>query len=196
MTGFALADPNLAFVLLVLGALGIYWEMHAPGMIAPGVLGVLLVCAGAFGLYQDSPSWYGLTLLALAVLLLGIELKYYTHMISGLAGTVLLAIGAVVLLQGPRRITPGLAFAVSVAFGLITIFLGTLGMRARRLKPATGIEKLVGELGVSRTPVDPEGTVFVHGEYWKARSAESIPAGERVRVDNVEDLVLIVRRAV
>lgn len=191
-----LTDPNVAFVLLVLGALGIYWEMHAPGMIAPGVLGVLLVCAGAFGLYQDSPSWYGLTLLALAILLLGIELKYYTHMISGLAGTVLLAIGAVVLLQGRRRITPALAFSVAVAFGLITIFLGTLAMRARRLKPATGMETLVGEVGVSRTAVDPEGTVFVHGEYWKARSAESIPAGERVRVDKVEDLMLIVRRAV
>ncbi|HTU44436.1 MAG TPA: NfeD family protein [Bryobacteraceae bacterium] len=191
-----MTDPNVAFVLLVLGALGIYWEMHAPGMIAPGVLGILLVCAGAFGLYQDSPSWYGLTLLALAILLLGIELKYYTHMISGLAGTVLLAIGAVVLLQGRRRITPALAFSVSVAFGLITIFLGTLAMRARKLKPATGMDSLVGEVGVSRTAVDPEGTVFVHGEYWKARSGESISAGERVRVDKVEDLVLIVRRAV
>jgi len=191
-----LTDPNVAFVLLVLGALGIYWEMHAPGMIAPGVLGVLLVCAGAFGLYQDSPSWYGLTLLALAILLLAIELKYYTHMISGLAGTVLLAIGALVLLQGRRRITPALAFSVSVAFGLITIFLGTLAMRARKLKPATGMGSLVGEVGVSRTAVNPEGTVFVHGEYWKARSGESIPAGERVRVDKVEDLVLIVRRAV
>ncbi|HEX3681604.1 MAG TPA: NfeD family protein [Bryobacteraceae bacterium] len=195
MAGVALADPNVAFVLLVLGALGIYWEMHAPGMIAPGVLGVLLICAGAYGLYQDSPSWYGLTLLALAVLLLGIELKYYTHMISGLAGTVLLAIGAVVLLQGPRRITPSLAFAVSAAFGLITIFLGTLAMRARRRRPATGMENLVGEMGTSRTAVDPEGTVFVHGEYWKARSSESIAAGERVRVDKVEDLVLIVRKA-
>ncbi len=192
----ALADPNLAFVLLVLGALGIYWEMHAPGMIAPGVLGVLLVCAGAYGLYQDSPSWYGLTLLAVAVLLVGIELKYYTHMISGLAGTLLLAIGAVVLLQGPRRVAPGIAFAVSAAFGLITIFLGMLGMRARRRKPATGMESLVGELGVSRTAVNPEGMVFIHGEYWKARSAESIAAGEHVRVDKVEDFMLVVRKAV
>lgn len=196
MNGIALADPNVAFVLLVLGALGIYWEMHAPGMIAPGVLGLLLVCAGAYGLYQDSPSWYGLTLLMLAVLLLGIELKYYTHMISGLAGAVLLAVGAIFLLQGPRRVTPALAFAVSAAFGLITIFLGALGMRARRRKPAIGMENLVGEMGMARTSVDPEGTVFVHGEYWKARSPESIPAGERVQVDKVEDLVLIVRKAV
>jgi membrane-bound serine protease (ClpP class) len=196
MTAAALSDPNVAFVLLVLGALGIYWEMHAPGMVAPGVLGVLLVCAGAYGLYQDSPSWYGLTLLALAVLLLGIELKYYTHMISGVAGTVLLAFGALVLVQGPHRVSPGLAFAVSVAFGLITIFLGVLGMRARKSKQLTGMQTLVGETGVSRTAIDPEGMVFVHGEYWKARSPDTILAGERVRVDRVEELVLVVRKAV
>ena len=195
MIGITLSDPNLAFVLLVLGALGIYWEMHAPGMIAPGVLGVLLICAGAYGLYQDSPSWYGLTLLALAVLLLGIELKYYTHMISGLAGTVLLAAGALVLLRGPQRVTPGLAVAVSAAFGVITIFLGTLAMRARGRQPATGMESLVGETGISRTALDPEGTVFVHGEYWKARSMESISPGERVRVDKVENLMLVVSKA-
>jgi membrane-bound serine protease (ClpP class) len=196
MDAATLTDPNVAFVLLILGALGIYWEMHAPGMIVPGVLGLLLVCAGAYGLYQDAPSWYGLTLLALAVLLLGIELKYYTHMISGLAGTVLLAIGAIVLLQGPRRVTPALAFAVSVAFGLITIFLGVLGMRARNRKQLTGEESLIGETGVSRTAIDPEGTVFVHGEYWKARSRDQIAAGEPVRVEKVENLVLMVKKAV
>jgi membrane-bound serine protease (ClpP class) len=196
MTAAAFSDPNLAFVLLVLGALGIYWELHAPGMVAPGVLGVLLVCAGAYGLYQDSPSWYGLTLLALAVVLLGIELKYYTHLISGVAGTVLLGFGAMILLQGPRRISPTLAIAVSTAFGLITIFLGVLGMRARKGKQLTGMETLVGETGVSRTAIDPEGMVFVRGEYWKARSPDAIAAGERVRVDGVQDLVLVVRKAV
>jgi membrane-bound serine protease (ClpP class) len=196
MAAAALADPNLAFVLLILGVLGIYWEMHAPGMIVPGLLGVLLVCVGAFGLYRDSPTWYGLTLLVLAVLLLGIELKYYTHLISGLAGTALLAAGAILLIQGPRRVTPALALAVSGAFGIITIFLGMLAIRARRSKHATGMETLIGETGVSRTPIGPEGTVFVHGEYWKARSGELIAAGERVQVERVEDLVLIVRKAV
>ncbi|MBV9406779.1 MAG: hypothetical protein JO211_15640, partial [Acidobacteriaceae bacterium] len=176
--------------------LGIYWEMHAPGMVAPGVLGVLLVCAGAYGLYQDSPSWYGLSLLALAVLLLAIELKYYTHMISGVAGTVLLAFGSLVLLQGPRRISPTIAFAVSVAFGMITIFLGVLAMRARNTKKLTGMEALVGETGVSRTVIDPEGTVFVHGEYWKARSPDAIAPGERVLVDRIDNRVLVVRKAV
>src|SRR4051794_33169109 len=119
MLGAALADPNIAFLLLVLGALAVYWELHAPGMVLPGLLGVLLICTGAYGIYRDSPTWYGLTLLVLAVMLLTIELKYYTHMISGVAGTILLGFGALALLQGPRRITPGVAIAISAAFGTI-----------------------------------------------------------------------------
>jgi membrane-bound serine protease (ClpP class) len=108
----------------------------------------------------------------------------------------LLAFSALVLVQGPRRVSPAVAVAVSVAFGFITIFLAVLGMRARKGKRLTGMETLVGEMGVSRTAVDPEGMVFVHGEYWKARSLDAIAAGERVRVDAVENLVLLVRKAV
>ena len=182
-------------MFLVLGALGVYWELHAPGMVVPGVLGVLLMCVGAYGLYQDSPTWYGLTLLALAALLLIIEVKYYTHMISGAAGTVLLAFGALALLQGPQRITPGLAISVSVAFGIIVVFLGFLGMRARKSRHMTGPESLIGEIGVSRTPIDPEGTVFVHGEYWQARSDHAIPAGQRVSIERVDELVAYVKEA-
>jgi membrane-bound serine protease (ClpP class) len=193
MLSAALADPNVAFLLLVLGALGVYWEVHAPGMVLPGLLGVLLICTGAYGIYQDSPTWYGLTLLVLAIILLTIELKYYTHMVSGVAGTVLLAFGALALIQGPRRITPGLAIAVSAALGIITIFLGVLAMRARKGKQMTGIETLVGEIGVSQTDINPEGMVFVRGEYWRARSGEVIAAGQRVSIKRVEgNLILYV----
>jgi membrane-bound serine protease (ClpP class) len=196
MVGAALADPNLAFLLLVLGALCVYWEVHAPGMVLPGLLGVLLICTGAYGIYQDSPTWYGLTLLVLAIILLTIELKYYTHMISGVAGTILLGFGALALIQGPRRITPGVAIAISVAFGIITIFLGLLGMRARKSKQMTGIETLVGEIGVSRTEINPEGTVFVRGEYWSARSRLPIAVGQRVTVQRVEDNLVVYVEAV
>ncbi len=186
-----LADPNLSFLLLVLGALGVYWEAHAPGMIAPGLLGVVLICMGAYGIYEDSPTWYGVTLLLLAVILLTIELKYYTHFISGIAGTILLVFGALVLLQGPRRITPALAIAISAAFGTITIFLGVLAMRARKGKQMMGIKTLVGEMGVSRTEINPEGMIFVHGEYWRARSGQAIPAGQRVSIKRVEDDLIL-----
>ena len=191
----ALADPNVAFVLLVLGLIGVYWEVHAPGMMAPGILGLLLVAAGAYGLYQDAPTWYGLTILALAVALLVIELKYYTHMISGIAGAILFAFGAIVLFRGPQRVTPALAIAVAIAFGVIIIFLGTLGMRAREAKHLTGAASLVGTFGVSRTDINPEGTVFVHGEYWRAHSDQMIAAGRRVTIERVENLMVYVKEA-
>lgn len=192
MVNAALADPNLAFVLLVLGALGLVWELHAPGMFVPGILGAILMCIGAYGLYQDSPTWYGITLVIVALLLLGIELKYFTHFISGITGAILLAFGAITLVQGPRRIMPPVAFAVAAAFGIITVFLGLLAMRARRVKHMTGLESLVGEVGVSRTDINPEGTVFLRGEYWRARSPQSISAGQRVCVRSVDNLVLYV----
>ena len=195
MFSASLADPNLAFLLLIVGALGLYWELHAPGFFLPGLLGVLLILMGAYGLYQDSPSWYGAALLAMALLLLGVELKFYTHMISGIAGSILLALGAVLLVQGPHKISPGMGIGVSLAFGIITIFLGFLGMRARKSKRLTGLESMVGEIGVSRTEIDLRGTVLVRGEYWQARSDHRIPAGQRVRVERAEDLIVYVKEA-
>ncbi len=206
----ALADPNVAFLLLVVGALGLLWESHAPGMFAPGIVGALLVCLGAYGFYQDRPDWYGVTLIAIAVLLLMLELKYYTHMVSGIAGTILLAFGATMILEGPRRVSPVLAIAVSLALGIITIFLGLLGMRARKGKHVMGKESLVGKMGVSRTEIIPDherpdvsrcddtkpgGMVFVQGEYWQARSDRKIAAGQRVSVEGVQDLIVYVREA-
>jgi len=195
MAAVALADPNLAFLLLILGALGVYWELHAPGLLAPGVVGVVLMCLGAYGLFQDSPTWYGLALLTLAIVLLGIELKFYTHMISGAAGTVLLALGAILLVQGPKRIAPALAIAVSIGFGLIAIFLGILAGRALKSRVMTGLPQLIGATGISRTEINPEGTVFVDGAYWQAHSDHAIPAGKQVSVERIDNLVLYVKEA-
>ena len=190
-----LTDPNIAFVLLVLGALGVYWEMHAPGMMVPGLFGLLLIGTAAYGLYQDSPTWYGVVLLICAALLLLIELKYYTHMVSGIAGAVLFAFAAILLLRGPQRISPGLAIAVSAALSTIIVFLGGLAMQARKAKVLTGLQTLIGETGLARTPLNPEGTVFVNGEYWHARSNQPIEAGQTVKVEKVEHMTIWVKEA-
>jgi membrane-bound serine protease (ClpP class) len=190
-----LADPNIAFTLLVLGALAISWELHAPGLVLPGAIGLLLLCVGAFGLYQDSPTWYGSTILAIAGLLLLLELKVYTHMISGIAGSLLLAVGTVFLFSGARHVDPSFAIAVSVAVGAITTFLGLLGWRARSSKHLTGIESMIGATGIARTPLDPTGTVFLRGEYWQARSESPVAVGKPVTVETVDDLQLFVKEA-
>jgi membrane-bound serine protease (ClpP class) len=145
--------------------------------------------------FSEEPTWYGMLLLLIAVLLLAVELKFYTHMISGIVGAILLAIGFILLFPEPDRISPAYAIAVSVAIGIIVVFLGTLGMRARRGKLLMGLQTLVGQTGIASTPLDPGGTVRVNGEYWQARSNHLIPAGQEVRVERVDSLTVWVTEA-
>lgn len=187
------SNADLAFFLLILGLLGLYWELHAPGLLVPGLAGVVLMIAGITALSHDSPTWYGAALLTFACLLLTIELKYYTHMIAGFTGTLLLAGGAILLVQGPHRISPAFAIAVSAAFGAIVTFLGVLAMRSRTSRLLMGLDALIGQSGLVETPLDPSGTVRVRGEYWQATSSHPIPAGHRVSVERVQNLTLFVK---
>ena len=130
----------------------------------------------------------GFLLLFFAVLFLAIELKFYTHMISGIVGAALLGFGLALLLRGEVPIA--IDIAISAALGVIILFLGNLGMKASRTKRLTGLQTLLGEMGVSRTPLNPEGTVFVNGEYWQARADHAIEAGKKVRVEKIENMTI------
>jgi membrane-bound serine protease (ClpP class) len=141
------------------------------------------------------PTWYGVVLLICAAVLLAIEVKYYTHFVSGIIGAILVAFGLIWLFQGPHSIPPPFAIAVSIALAIIILFLGSLAMRASKEKHLTGVETLVGETGVCRTPLNPEGTVLVNGEYWQARSNHVIEAGQRVRVERVDKMTVWVTEA-
>jgi membrane-bound serine protease (ClpP class) len=111
-------------------------------------------------------------------------------MISGLAGTVALALGAIVLIRGPLAIAPSLALSLAVVFGATTIFLGRLAMRASHNKRMVGEEPVIDEIGCAQTDINPEGTVMVRGECWTARSPLSIPKGERIYVTEVRGMEL------
>lgn len=195
MSEFFVLDPNLAFSLLLVGALALLWELHAPGLIVPGLLGALCIAVGAVGIYGNSPSPYGVALLTLAAFFLLMELKFHAHMVSGLLGSILLLVGAILLFPGPRQIAPAFALAASLALGVITVFLGYLGMRSRSAKRLMGTEAMVGEIGVCQTALEPEGTVLVRGEYWRARSQHGISAGKRIIVEHAQDLTLFVKEA-
>ena len=188
------ANTNVAFLLVVLGILAVYWELHAPGMVVPGVVGVCAFFVGVWFLSQDHPTWYGMLLLLVALILLVVELKFYTHMVSGLAGSAALAAGALLLIPAPHSIAPWVAVPLSLALGVITVFLGTLAMRAHHNKVAVGEKAMIGELGTARTKIDPTGTVFVRGEYWQAHSAQPIEAGEPITVVHVDGLTVDVER--
>jgi membrane-bound serine protease (ClpP class) len=191
----AIADPNIALVLLVIGALGIYVEFSSPGLIAPGVIGAIMVLLGLSAMSVLPINWLGAALMLLAFTLFGLEVKIASHGILGAGGALAMVLGAVMLIDSPvpeLRIRWSTAIALALPFSAITVFLLSLALRARRNKVETGREGMIGQVGAAITELAPEGTVFVHGEYWDAVSASPLPAGAQVRVTAIDKLKLTV----
>jgi len=189
----AIADPNLAFILLILGALGIYVEFTHPGMIAPGVFGAILLVVGLSALSVLPINWGGAALMVLALVLFVLEAKFATHGVLTVAGALAMVVGALMLVESPApelRIHLATALAVALPFALVTSFLLTLAVRARRAKVQTGAAGMVNEIGIAYTALAPEGKVFIHGEYWSAVASAPVAAGARVKVKSVERLAL------
>lgn len=189
---WTISDPNIAFLLLILGALGLYMEFTHPGLVAPGVVGGILLLLGLFALSVLPISWLGASLILLALAMFVLEAYYTSHGILGIGGAVCLVLGALLLVEGPPELRIRLLTAVSVAlpFSVITVFLATLAVRAYRAKAMTGRSGMIGEVGEARTALDPSGKVFVHGEYWDADCPRPVPPGALVRVVAVEGLRL------
>lgn len=192
-----LADPNLAFLILVFGGLLLYVEFTQPGMILQGVAGAILMVLGLLALSVLPINWAAAALLVLAVVLFALEAKLASHGVLATGGAVAMVLGAVLLVEGPPvlRIRLGTALAVTVPFTLITVFLLTLVVRARLRPAVTGEEGMVDETGVAWTELNPAGTVQVRGEYWNAVAAAPVARGGRVRVTGVDGLTLKVEAA-
>lgn len=188
----SISDPNIAFVLLILGALGLYIEFTHPGLIAPGVAGAILVLLALSALSVLPINFSGVALLVLALVLFALEAKFASHGILGGGGALAMVLGALLLVNGPPelRIRLSTALAVTLPFAAITIFLVSLVVRARAGKVITGTAGMLGEIGVARTPLAPAGKVFVRGEYWDAEATAGVAEGARVRVVAVEGLKL------
>jgi membrane-bound serine protease (ClpP class) len=188
-------DPNIAFLILIIGAAAIYAEFNHPGAVIPGVVGIIFVVLAVFALNLLPLRFAGVALLLTAFILFALEAKFATHGVLGVGGIAVMILGALLLVDGPipqMRIRVLTAFAVSIPFGLLTLFLVDIAVRARRGKVVTGERGLIGEVGVAQTQLWPEGKVFVHGEIWNASSASRVEPGQTVRVTAVHDLVLTV----
>jgi membrane-bound serine protease (ClpP class) len=191
----SISDPNIALILLVLGALGIYAEFSSPGLIFPGVAGAILVLLGLSALSMLPINGLGAALLILAFTFFVLEAKFASHGVLALGGPVAIILGAVILINSPlpeMRIHLSTAIAVTLPFALITVFLVSLVVRARSAKVVTGSEGMIGEIGVAIGDLAPAGRVFVRGEYWNAVATSQLKAGERVRVTAVDRLNLTV----
>jgi membrane-bound serine protease (ClpP class) len=193
----AVSDPNVGFILLALGAVGVYVEFSAPGLIFPGVIGGIMALLGLSSLAVLPINWIGAALLILGAAFFILEAKFTSHGVLGVGGTVSMVLGALLLINGPPEVRIHLttALAVSIPFALITIFLMTLVVRARANKAVMNEGGLVDEVGEARTALAPGGKVFVHGEYWDAVSATPIDEGASVRVVSVDGLKLRVEPA-
>jgi membrane-bound serine protease (ClpP class) len=192
-----LTDPNLAVLVLVIGGLLIYVEFNTPGTIIPGTLGTILVLLALFALNLLPIRYTSVMLLVAAFVLLILEAKFATHGVLAAAGILALVIGALTLVDGPipeLRVHLATALATGLAFGLITVFLLRLAIKARRSKSRMGGDAMIGQIAVVTQPLAPSGQVMVNGELWQAESAVHAAQGEHVRVRGLHDLTLFVER--
>jgi membrane-bound serine protease (ClpP class) len=190
-----LMDPNIAFLVLAVGGLAIYAEFNHPGAVIPGAVGIVFVLLALFALNLLPTRFAALTLVLGAFLCFALEAKFATHGVLAVAGIALFTIGGLLLVDGPipeMRVKLLTALGVSLPMGIITVFLMTIALQARRNKRVCGADGLLGELGTVILPLQPVGKVLVHGEYWIARSAQPLGEGAEVRVTAVDGLTLTV----
>jgi membrane-bound serine protease (ClpP class) len=186
-----LMNPNMAFVILAIGLLSLYVEFNHPGAIVPGVVGFFFIVLAVFALNILPVRYSAFAMIVLAFVFFALEAKFTSHGALTIAGVASLTIGALLLVDAPipeMRVHLWTALAVSVPLGLITVFLMSIALKARRNKLASGVEAMIGEIAIAETALAPEGKVFLHGETWNARSASSVAPGEKVRVRRVDGL--------
>ncbi len=193
-----IADPNIALVLIIVGALGIYVEFSSPGLIAPGVAGAIAVLLGLSAMSVLPINGTGVALLALALTLFALEAKFVSHGILTLGGAVAMVLGAVLLVNSPLpelRIRWSVAISLALPFALITSMLLTLVVRARANKVVMGPDAMLGEAGVAITLLAPAGKVRVRGEYWDAVAPPGthLEPGSKVRITAIDGLQLAVK---
>jgi membrane-bound serine protease (ClpP class) len=194
-----ITDPNVAYVLMMMGMLGLFFELANPGVILPGVIGGISLIL-AFFAFQSLPINYaGLLLILFGVVLLIAEIKVVSHGVLAIGGVISMALGSVMLFDAPQtgfRVSWAvIAASVGVMAGMLLFVVGA-GMRALARRPVVGAEALVGQTGVARDDLMPEGQVMVHGEIWRAIAADGgVPSGARVRIVDVNGLTLSVVRA-
>jgi membrane-bound serine protease (ClpP class) len=183
-----IAHPNIAYLLMLLGMIGIYFELSHPGAVLPGVLGGISLLLALFALSVLPVNYVGVLLIMLGVGFFILEVKVASYGLLTAAGLVSFVLGSLMLINSPF---PGMRVGLAVVLpsalfvAAVVIFLLTRVLRAHRAVPLTGEQGMVGETAVVVQALEPAGKVFVHGEYWDARAERDVPAGSRVRVVSI-----------
>jgi membrane-bound serine protease (ClpP class) len=192
-----LSNPNIAYILMMIGLVGLYFELAHPGAIFPGVIGGISLILAFFAFRTLPVNYAGVLLILLGIFLFIAEIKIASYGLLTMGGLVSLAIGSIMLFDSPAPFLRA-SFTVIIPTVLATagffVFVVAAALRAQLARPTTGSEGIVGEIGVAKTRLAPEGKVFVHGEWWNAYADEGIEPEEKVRVLKNEGLKLKVER--
>ena len=191
-----IAEPTIAYLLMMAGMLGLYIEFTHPGVAFPGIAGAICLLLALAALHVLPVNLSALGLLLLGIALLVAEAFLPTFGVVGAGGLVALLLGSLFLFDAEAGVAlpRGVAFGAAGALGAIMLAVGTLVFRSQRARPVLGVDGMVGAVGVTRGRLAPDGTVVVHGEYWRAASDDAIDDGEAVEVTGVDGLRLRVRR--
>ncbi|RLB28054.1 MAG: nodulation protein NfeD [Deltaproteobacteria bacterium] len=188
-----ISNPNIAYVLMMIGMAGLYFELAHPGGILPGVIGAISLILAFFAFQTLPVNYAGLLLIALAIIFFIAEIKVASYGLLSVAGLISLILGSIMLFEDVR-VSLKLIMPTTVMIGGFFIIIAFLAFRAYRRKPTSGMEGLIGETGVVEERIAPVGLIFAHGEYWKATSTEVAEQGEKVRVIGSRGLELIVEK--
>src|SRR5262245_12703199 len=193
----ALSDPNIAYLLLMAGILGLYMEFSHPGVVFPGVAGAIALLLALTSFQLIPINYAGLALMVLGIALLVGEAFLPSFGVLGIGGAVSLALGSLLLFdtQGSDLLVDrSIVFTAVGTLSAFMLIIGYLVVKSQRGKPTLGLEGMLGEVGEVRVNLSPTGKVFVRGEYWNAEGDADIPAGERVKIVGFDGMRLKVRR--
>ena len=194
----AVANPNIAYLLLSFGTLGLTIELWSPGAVLPGVAGGLCLLLAFFAFSILPVNYAGLLLILFGLLLLALEIKVVSYGLLTVGGLASLVFGSMILMDSSMpelQLSFRVIVPVVLGFAGIGMFLARLGVASQRRPAVTGAASMIGEIGEALTPIEPDrpGRVAAHGEIWQASAVESIPEGARVRVTHIDGLMLTVR---
>ncbi len=192
-----ISNPSIAYILLMLGIYGIFFELSNPGAILPGVVGGIFLILAFYALHMLPINFAGLFLILFGIILFIAEIKVVSHGLLAVGGVISLLLGSLMLIENPTeymRISLSVIIPAVLVSAAFFIFAITKAIKARLTKPTTGMEGLIGEIGTASTPIAPEGKVSIHGEFWDVVSVQNIERGEKVQVIGVTNLKLKVKK--
>jgi membrane-bound serine protease (ClpP class) len=189
----ALSDPNIAFLLMTIGTIGLLAELYNPGAILPGIVGAISLILAMYSLQTLPISYAGVLLIMLGIVLFVLEIKVMSYGALSLGGLAALILGALMLVKTDApflKVSLSFIIPIAVTFGAILMTLTWVALKAQRRSPVSGIEMMIGDVAIAKTDLAPRGTVLVQGELWEAVSDEPIRRGEEAEIKSVAGLTL------